>query len=400
MDPMGQTAAFAFVADNLNTAGKDNEWADHFAPLFATMVKSMHARGLIDALVDSCSVQTPAAKFRRSQIVKSIHAWARMEVIKARKVYYKASSLRDEALGAKESIVDTFIRLMTYFDTPSLQSPLIASDGSISTNFSQLVSVLQKGYDILAKDDGMNLSISNLESLTRGCDGVLAYLCRIHPADNVTTVVKSGLFDSKLFAQLPVPSSWQNQKCKAISLRCYNLCVSFNVSQFSGWEAYEFSLRVMKSRAHCNYFGLVVHKDRVAGFVPSVIEEELAKQWDILGVQVVAAKEFNFRDRLATVKELDWYKEGIDRHEDALAEKLVGLNSEQEGLQVLLSHSHVCLQLAAEKKATEKTRLLMTSLSVLLPIVSVSLKTNETAAKVIFESLTLPFLFCVDTILS
>ena len=369
--------------------------------MFSTILESMQSHGLIDALHDSYGVQTPSVQFRRSQIVKCIHAWGRLEIIKARKIYFRASSLREEAMNAKESIIRTFTLLMKYLNISSLQIPLLESDGSVSDNFAQvsvplhlfcrqfypeqsqlilhqsivvvpqLLFILNQGYDLLSKDDGTPLSKSRLEGLCSDCDDIVACLCRVHPSDNIiSSAGNSTMFNSTKWNAVPLPSSWQAPKHKAISLRCYNLCVSFNVSHFSGWEAHEFSLRVMKSRANCTYFGLIIQEGRVAGFLPPVIEEALAEQWEILGELLPAARKFEFRRRLGLVKELAWYKEGIEKYEDAIAEEAISANSEQEGLQILLAHSQACLRLGQEKEALERFQLLGTSLSILLPIVS------------------------------
>ena len=141
MEPLGRTAACAFVADNLHKADKETEWADHFAPIFATITDTLQNEGLIDALRDSQGVQTPSVQFRRGLILKCIYAWGRVEVIRATKIYCRASSLRDEAMNAKESVIRTFTQLMKYLYTSTLQSSQVDSDGSVSDTFSQVRSV-------------------------------------------------------------------------------------------------------------------------------------------------------------------------------------------------------------------------------------------------------------------
>lgn len=141
MEPLGRTAAYAFVAENLHQANKEADWADHFAPMFAVFTGRLLNTGLIQALHDSQGEQTPSVQFRRGLIEKCIHAWGRLEVIRASKVYCKASTLRDEAMHAKESIIRIFILLMKYLYTSNLKSPLVDSDGSASESFSQVRSV-------------------------------------------------------------------------------------------------------------------------------------------------------------------------------------------------------------------------------------------------------------------
>ena len=101
------------------------------------------------------------------------------------------------------------------------------------------------------------------------------------------------------------------------------------------------------------------------------VEEELAEQWQLLGNLLPAANKFQFKTRLEIIKELDWYKEGIQKYEDAIADDAISVDSGQKGMGILLAHSQACLQLAPEMESLERFQLLMTALSILLPIVSV-----------------------------
>ena len=140
----------------------------------------------------------------------------------------------------------------------------------------------------------------------------------------------------------------------------------------------------MKSRGNCTYFGLIIQEGRVAGFLPPSVEEELADQWEMLGELWPAASKFQFRKRLGNVKQLDWYKEGIEKYEDAIADETFSIDSEQKGMTILLTHSQACLRLALEKESLERFQLLMTSLSILLPIVSTFENILQEKIKLVF----------------
>ena len=183
----------------------------------------------------------------------------------------------------------------------------------------------------------------------------------------------STIFDSTQWDNLPLPSSWQSPRHKDVSVRCYNLCISYNVSHFSGWEPREFTLRLMKTRPRCTYFGLQIKDGKVAGFLPTHIEKELERQWESLASFVPALAKLKFNIRLAEVKQLPWYSQGYDKHKAAVDQESISAHAELEGLELLLSQSLLCLNLARHRDAHKRNDLLMISLSVLLPIVSCQL---------------------------
>jgi hypothetical protein len=180
----------------------------------------------------------------------------------------------------------------------------------------------------------------------------------------------STIFDSTQWDILPLPSSWQSPRHKEVSVRCYNLCISYNVSHFSGWEPREFTLRLMKTRPRCTYFGLQINDGKVAGFLPTHIENEVGRQWERIGFFVPVLSKHKFSIWLAEVKQLPWYNHGYDKHKKAVGEEPISAHAELEGLELMLSHSMLCLNLARQRDAHNRNDLLMISLSVLLPIVS------------------------------
>jgi len=216
----------------------------------------------------------------------------------------------------------------------------------------------------------IGLDALDLEETSRECGDIISWLCLANVPEPGIALQDSTIFDSTEWNEVPLPASWQSTKHTAISLRCYNLCVSFNVSHFSGWESHEFSLRLMRSRANCTYFGLRIQDGLVTGFLPPAIEKELGQQWSSLGHFLPAAESFNFRMRLEETKARPWYKEGVLKHKSAIADEPISVNAEQAGLEILLSHSKSCLRLARNKDSYERHDLLMTCMSVILPIVS------------------------------
>jgi hypothetical protein len=218
------------------------------------------------------------------------------------------------------------------------------------------------------KNDDCPLDKSKLEELTNECNDVIHWFCVNSPNVSDSGGQSSTIFDSTDWDTMPLPSSWQSENHKAISLRCYNLCVAFNVSHFSGWEPHEFSLQLMKTRARCTYFGLKISEGKVAGFLPPFVEDELSRQWEALSDFLPAASAFKFNIKL--LEHAQWYQSGCDKHREAMEEEPIATNAEQQALEILLAHSKACLDLSRKKEGTERYELLMMSLSILLPIVS------------------------------
>jgi hypothetical protein len=126
----------------------------------------------------------------------------------------------------------------------------------------------------------------------------------------------------------------------------------------------------MKTRPRCTYFGLQINDGKVAGFLPKHIESELGRQWEMLARFVPALSKLRFNIRIAEVKQLPWYSQGYDQHKNAVDEEPISAHAELEGLELMLSQSLLCLNLATQRDAHKRNELLMISLSVLLPIVS------------------------------
>lgn len=227
------------------------------------------------------------------------------------------------------------------------------------------------------KQDDCPLDNARLEEVTKECEEVIGWFCIMNPGGSDAGPPNSTIFDSTEWNAVPLPSSWQSEKHKAISLRSYNLCVAFNVSHFSGWEPHEFSLQLMKMRSSCTYFGLRLNDGKVAGFLPSSVENELHRQWEALGDFLPAAASFQFEIKLVEIKNTYWYETGFYKHREAMEDEPIATNAEEEALGILLAHSKACLDLASKKKSGERHDLLMTSLSILLPIVSRTIRLHH-----------------------
>ena len=139
-EPLGRTVAYAFVADSLCGTAEEVEWAAHLTEMFTRLVEDLREHGLIDAMFDPHNSHSEVSSFRRRQIFTSIHAWGRLQVIRAKEACVRAlrSSLPEEAKRAKESVIHTFKGLKKYLNICNSQGPVVAADGSMSKDFVQV----------------------------------------------------------------------------------------------------------------------------------------------------------------------------------------------------------------------------------------------------------------------
>lgn len=80
-EPLGRTAAYAFLADILRKTKKEKDWSNHFAPLFRRHTETLESVGLVEELLKlNTDEVTPFINFRKNQLLKIIMAATRFEV--------------------------------------------------------------------------------------------------------------------------------------------------------------------------------------------------------------------------------------------------------------------------------------------------------------------------------
>lgn len=169
----------------------------------------------------------------------------------------------------------------------------------------------------------------------------------------------------------PIDASWQPNEYRTLSIRAYNLSVGCNVSLFSGWENEEFTLKLLRRRYGHRHFGVHIRERRIAGCLPSVVEEELVQQWNKLGELEPAFPVLNVAEKLSHVKQLEWYRKEIEIREESGDGVAMASFGEDDALEILLRFSALCLhQAASEKDRTISNRSCQLALSVLIPVVS------------------------------
>lgn len=198
------------------------------------------------------------------------------------------------------------------------------------------------------------------------------------------------------WTEFPLPNQWQSFCQDAISRLAYNLCVSCDVSRFSGWSADEFRLSSLRKRGGRKYFGVNISGERVVGHVSSETEIELFHEWDRMGKLMPWASSFDFKGALSTTKNSKWYKSAdLDYDHETIA-----AHGEDNGMKILLIFSNLCL-LAAEASPTKAAidALVKTALSVLLPMVCRAAFRRYDVLLISFSHMSSPKFSCLDAIL-
>jgi hypothetical protein len=79
-EPLGRTAAYAFLADVLRKTKKEQEWTVHFSPWFRRHLDTLKSVGLMEKLLRLRDDITPYANFRKNQLLKIILASSRFDI--------------------------------------------------------------------------------------------------------------------------------------------------------------------------------------------------------------------------------------------------------------------------------------------------------------------------------
>lgn len=169
----------------------------------------------------------------------------------------------------------------------------------------------------------------------------------------------------------PISSEWQTEELKTLSRRSYNLCVSCNVSAFSGWEKEEFDLKLMRRKQGQSFFGINIKGTQVAGYLDRHLESELSSQWKKVQSLLPMLAYIDFDNSVANVKQAAWYTTAMDNLEQGFKDVPISTLAEDEALYVCLMFSKTSLLLAqVERDELKRQCLIRNSMSILLPLVS------------------------------
>jgi len=170
-------------------------------------------------------------------------------------------------------------------------------------------------------------------------------------------------------SSFPINAGWQNVSHALISRRLYNIAIGCLISNFSGWEADEFNLDLLRTSQKDRHFGVNISGERVKGYLLPSAEAELVDQWTQITKLLPQFAEFDFKAKLDTAKSTSWYKEVAEE-----VEKISGSMSsygEKDVFELFLTMSRLCLNAAGTTESSAaKIALMKLALSVIFPLVS------------------------------
>lgn len=80
-EPLGRTAAYAFLADILRKTTRETDWSNHFTLSFRNHLQTLESVGLIDEVLKLHNEDvTPFVNFRKNQLLKIIMAATRFDL--------------------------------------------------------------------------------------------------------------------------------------------------------------------------------------------------------------------------------------------------------------------------------------------------------------------------------
>jgi len=209
-------------------------------------------------------------------------------------------------------------------------------------------------------------------NLLSQCKKVISWICQVSIPnyDDINPTMPQTTFHES-WQHFPVTSNWQNKIHSTISKRAYNLCVSCNVSAFSGWESDEFVMKLLKRRKRGqNHFGVHVKGEYVAGCLNSSAEVELLDQWKLMRVTLPNLSGLRFREGITKIEKENWHVASKAKMDDyGGCNDSIDVFGEGTALNILILFSRLCLIVA--KKVEDEFReesLLKYALSIMLPL--------------------------------
>ena len=350
IDPLGRTAAHAYVSHTLQMSGKERRYAVRLAPIFSRHVEILSKEGLSDMALSTQSDRLQIAEEKRELIFKVLTAAARYEL-------ERAESVRKEHQGEASNIIEASIETLW---TILRNTWDIGTDGVITDSCVDVVESTARAFQVLLASQNFGGDAFHIVNKMMVPIGLL---CNVSLDSHVDTTIGQ----TQELVDIPLSDAWLSPENKDLSVRAFNLCVATNVTFFSGWEVKEFHLDLIRRVTTRCHIGITTADGQVSGVLSRENEDELAEQWNILRDKMSVAPMFDFRAQMASTRGSTRYKDARERHDRAIRDQSVSLYGEEQGLTILLCFSRACLSCACKTKSGRR-RLLLNSLSIILPI--------------------------------
>lgn len=363
-EPLGRTRAFALIVDVLRETGKEAKFSGGLAPLFAEQIEHMKKtlvhKVLFDPDDDGSGSEASfmrmidfgfSFEYDRPKQVLSILTAAqriRLETVPA----LVSSRKREEALSVVLPSLDTLTKMLRRLWRDR-------TAGVLPFRCEEILQSISRCFQILVTIDLDDKTVDQMIAS-------VSFLCN-SDSSKLSSSVTASLPD---LTNLPIlDTTWLSSELMTLSTRCDNLCISTNVSHFSGWMDQPFAFNLMRRYGPISmptYFGIKVTNGRIAGLLRPQIEEEVDKQWEALEKVLRIESPIGFRKDLISVRSSPWYKEARSKETLALRKHKIAFFGEDAGLDIILAFSRACLLVAETSK--RKERLVSMALSILIPI--------------------------------
>lgn len=126
-----------------------------------------------------------------------------------------------------------------------------------------------------------------------------------------------------------------------------------------------------KHNQSSRHFGVHIGDRRLAGCLPTVLEDELECQWKSMAEAQPAFPKLDFADKMNIVKRTEWFQAEAKSREETLRNGVIATYAEEHALEFFLGYASMCIVLSkseTDKKASAKCQQL--AMSIMLPLVS------------------------------
>jgi hypothetical protein len=350
--PFGRTAAFAFVARCLRRAEIAKAFSRWMYAMFDEQVVVMTAQGLVDVALNA-DLETGALSHDRIMDVAVILSSSSRFMLHRTEELFKTSNKGEcKALVAKATL--RAVRLLR-----KLWS--IERDRSLHPDVVELISILQLAFHLSHEiDPEPEEMLQTFVPIKTFVDELLG---NTQPIDFEAW---HGLLIPSVL-QLHSSNGWLPDMLEPLSLRVFNLCVATNVACFSGWCEWPFNFSLIRRIQGSNFFGIKIRDGFVSGTLSTFIENDLSLQWDLVR-ECWPDLKVPFGEKLAALRKEEAYLVSKRRHDEAVDERVVSQNGENDAISILLWFSEMCLRKARRDMSSRSSiGLVLTALSIILP---------------------------------
>lgn len=344
-EPFGRSVALAYLSDALDSESL-TAVLRITGPIYHQHVARLQGSGLIDAALSEESTD-PRFQLRRALLVKTMMTNLYQQLV--------VVDVETNFLTLKKAIESVSFILAAVWRPDQISS--------ITTTIVDLMSAFERivSFCIKTCDESLD-SLDDCLDLTKTLAKPIGLLCGVLDF-RLNEQVATDNADCKNF---PIRGQWISQDLWPVALRSFNLCVATNVSQFSGWEQEEFSLRLLRKNRNPSFFGITMEAGHVAGFLNESIQSQLVHLWQTVEEKVVGA-DFDFKGKLEVMRESDWYKKVRERQFAAEAKNPIVHEAEDRALSSFLRFSRMCLKVF-DPSSSETEKFLHVAMSIILPI--------------------------------